>query len=277
MLKSGKTDDFVAVAPRRGRPASLSHDKAGNTTILIGLDLLKHIAAARRPLALSEIALQLDMSASRTHRYLSSLQHAGFVRKNSDTGHYDIGPATIEIGIAALERVDGAQVAADIMKDLTNKTGLCSYLCVWGSNGPTVVRSELGLVQTAVRIHEGTNLSMLTATGQIFHAFMPESKTIELVERDIALWNGGFPEPVTSLDQILLGCTRVRKQRFARTRGMRNPTWTAFSCPIFGSSGEFKMALTLIGVSALFDTNINGSVANELRAASKKISEVRRA
>jgi len=135
MLKLPNPDEFAAPAPRRGRPARLSPDKAGNTTVLIGLDLLKHIAAARRPLALSEIADQLDMSASRTHRYLSSLQHAGFVRKNTGTGHYDMGPATIEIGIAAMERVDGAQVAADIMKDLTNKTGLCSYLCVWGSNG----------------------------------------------------------------------------------------------------------------------------------------------
>jgi DNA-binding IclR family transcriptional regulator len=219
----------------------------------------------------------LDMSASRTHRYLSSLQHAGFVRKNADTGHYDMGPATIEIGIAAMERVDGAQVAADIMKDLTNKTGLCSYLCVWGSNGPTVVRSELGSVQTAVRMREGTNLSMLTATGQIFHAFMPEAKTRELVERDLDLWNEVAPEPLTSLEQVLRGRARVQKLGIARSRGMRNPTWTAFSCPIFDGGGEFKMAMTLIGVSALFDINMDGSVARELRAAGEKLSRVRRA
>lgn len=277
MLKLPNPDEFAAPAPRRGRPARLSPDKAGNTTVLIGLDLLKHIAAARRPLALSEIADQLDMSASRTHRYLSSLQHAGFVRKNADTGHYDMGPATIEIGIAAMERVDGAQVAADIMKDLTNKTGLCSYLCVWGSNGPTVVRSELGSVQTAVRMREGTNLSMLTATGQIFHAFMPEAKTRELVERDLDLWNEVAPEPLTSLEQVLRGRARVQKLGIARSRGMRNPTWTAFSCPIFDGGGEFKMAMTLIGISALFDINMDGSVARELRAAGEKLSRVRRA
>lgn len=269
--------ESAVTAPRRGRPALHAPDKAGNTTVLIGLSLLKHIASARRPLALTEIALQLNMSASRTHRYLSSLQHAGFVRKHSDTGHYDMGPATVEIGIAAMDRVDGAQVAADIMKDLTNETGLCSYLCVWGSNGPTVVRSELGAVQTAVRMREGTNLSMLTATGQIFHAFMPEVKTRALVERDLVLWNEIASDPLTSLEQVLRSRARVQKSGIARSRGMRNPNWTAFSCPVFDGGAEFKMALTLIGVSAFFDTNMDGGVARALRAAGEKLSRIRRA
>ena len=276
MVDLQKGLDLVAAAPRRGRPVRLSAEKAGNTTVLIGLELLKHMAAARRPLALTEIAQQLDMSASRTHRYLSSLLHAGFVRKLADTGHYDMGPATIEIGIAAMERLDGAQVATDIMKDLTNKTGLCSYLCVWGSNGPTVVRSELGSVQTAVRMREGANLSMLTATGQIFHAFMPDAKTRDLVARDLDLWNQVEPEPLTTLEQVLRGRARVQKLRFARSKGMRNPTWTAFSCPVFDTGGEFKMALTIIGVSALFDTHMDGPVARELRVAGDKLSRLRR-
>ena len=276
MLKAKERIDPATTAPRRGRPARLAADKAGNTTVLIGLDLLKHIAAARRPLALTEIARQLGMSASRTHRYLSSLQHAGFVRKNEDSGHYDMGSATLEIGIAAMERVDGSQAAADIMKDLTNKTGLCSYLCVWGSNGPTVIRSELGSVQTAVRVREGSNLSMLTASGQIFHAFMQEAETLDFVQRDLALWNQMSPEPATTLEQILRLRMRVQKLRFARSRGMKNPTWTAFSCPIFDLDGGFKMALTLIGVSALFDTHMDGMVARDLRAAADKLSRARR-
>ena len=276
MLESQDDPGFAVTAPRRGRPSRLSLEKAGNTTVLIGLEMLKHIAAALRPLALTEIALRLDMSASRAHRYLSSLHHAGFVRKNPDTGHYDMGPVTIEIGIAAMQRVDDARVSADIMKELTAKTGLCSYLCVWGSNGPTVVRSELGSVQTAVRMREGTNLSMLTATGQIFHAFMPEAKTRELVQRDLALWNSSSPETPSTMEQVLRGRARVQKMRFARSRGMRNPTWTAFSCPIFDAGGEFKMALTLIGVSTLFDTHIDGPVAEELRTAGDRLSRVRK-
>lgn len=58
MLKLPDTGDFKAPPPRRGRPARRSPVKAGHTTVLIGLDLLKHIAVARRPLALSGIEVR---------------------------------------------------------------------------------------------------------------------------------------------------------------------------------------------------------------------------
>ena len=221
---------------------------------------------------LTEIARAAGMSASRTHRYLSSLQHAGFVLQNESTGRYGIGPSTVEIGIAAMKSVDGSQIAAAVMKDLTERTALCSYLCIWGSNGPTVIRSEMGDVQTAVRMRIGTNMSLLTATGQIFLAFMPEARTRDLLLRDIRDWKEEAPDSSPSVEKLLRQRARVLKLGIAKTRGMRNPTWTAFSCPVFDPAGDFRMALTVIGVSALFDTSIDGPIARQLKASADRLS-----
>jgi len=257
---------------RRGRPAQLSTEAAGNSTALIGLELLKAIAKAARPMPLTEIARVAGMSASRTHRYLSSLQHAGFVLQNESTGRYGIGPSTIEIGIAAMKSVDGSQIAAAVMKDLTERTVLCSYLCIWGSNGPTVIRSEMGEVQTAVRMRMGTTMSLLTATGQIFLSHMPEERTRDFLKRDIEVWKLESPESTASVEKSMRLRARVQKMGIAKTRGMRNPTWTAFSCPVFDPNGDFRMALTVIGVSALFDTSLDGPVAEQLKASAKQLS-----
>ncbi len=262
----------ISPIPKRGRPTRLSSETAGNATVVVGLELLKTMSKAGRLMALTEVARETGMSASRTHRFLSSLQHADFVRKDERTGRYEIGPATIEIGIAALKRLDDLRIAGDVMRDLTVKTGLCSYMCSWGPNGPAVVRSEMGEVQTAVRMRIGSNLSMLTATGQIFLAYLPEEDTREFVMRDIEAWKLESPQRAASLESPARIRARVLRRGIARTRGMRNPTWTAFSCAVLDPFGGFRSALTVIGISSLFDIRIDGSIANCLKLAAQQLS-----
>ncbi len=257
---------------RQGRPARLSAGAAGNSTALVGLELLKAIAKAGRLMPLTEIAGAAGMSASRTHRYLSSLRHAGFVRQDPDTGRYEIGPATIDIAVAAMKSLDGGQNTVDAMRELTHRTGLCSYLCVWGSNGPTVIRDEMGDVRTAARMRIGSNLSLLTATGKIFLAWLPEELTRDTLKRDVDDWNRESPGASATVEESLRQRGRVRKSGVAKTQGMRNPAWTAFSAPVFDRAGAFRMALTVIGVSSLFDTRLNGPVASQLKASAGRLS-----
>jgi DNA-binding IclR family transcriptional regulator len=262
----------VHAPPRRGRPSQLSPEAAGNSTALAGLELLKLIAQAGRAMALTEIAQAAGMSASRTHRYLSSLQQAGFVQKDGLAGRYEIGPATLEIGIAAIRRYDFGQATTEIMQALTGATGLCSYLCIWGPNGPMVVRNEMGDVQTAARMRLGTNLSLLTATGQVFLAYMAGENTRALLVRDVEEWRSESGDMLVTFENALKSSARVRRVGIARTRGMRNPSWTAFSCPVFDPSGSFRMAMTVIGVSTTFDTKMDGAVARALKESAARLS-----
>jgi DNA-binding IclR family transcriptional regulator len=251
----------------------LTPEQAGNRTVLVGIEILQTVVRSKKAIALTDIAKQTAMSPSRTHRYIASLCKSGFLRQDPETGRYDVGPGAIELGISAMARIDGIRLAANVMEELTGKTRLVSYLCVWGSNGPTVIKNELGSVQTAVRVLEGTNLSMLTATCQIFLTYWPRAETIELFNRDLAEWNASAPTGrQMKAEDIEKVCKKVRVSQIARTTGMRNPTWTAFSAPVFGPGGKFMMALTLIGVSNLFDTRINGEVAGQLKSAAMRLS-----
>ena len=158
------------------------------------------------------------------------------------------------------------------METLTRDTQLVSYICTWGSNGPTVIRSEMGQVQTAVRMFEGSNLSLLTATGQVFVSHMTPEQTRSLLSRDIEEWNASSKGQHVVYEEFMQSCARVRTGGLARSVGMRNPTWTAFSAPVF-YHGKFRMALTVIGVARLFDTRMDGAVAQKLKASAHKMSE----
>ncbi len=176
-IDSRKTDSAAQHAgpraPAAGRPATRSPEAAGVRTLLMGITLLKTIARLPEPANLSDIARRAHLPVSRAHRYLTTLVQGGMLTVDPSTGLYRLGPAAVELGVAAMSSTDWLQIATNVMRGLTARTSLVSVLTVWGTNGPTVVRWEQGKLEAVVRIHEGINLSLLTtAAGQIFLAYL---------------------------------------------------------------------------------------------------------
>jgi DNA-binding IclR family transcriptional regulator len=265
---------MVAERSRRpGRPQTRPPETTGSRTILVGTALLKTIARLPRPATLSEIGRAGGMSASRTHRYLSSLVQSEFVQYDPRTGTYSLGPASIELGATALAKINAVGIASDAMRDLTEATRLVSHICVWGSNGPTVIRWEQGNLEAAIRIREGINLSLLTtSSGRIFLAYMDPKRIAERLARDVESWNRRAPaaERFTPA-KIRTLAQAIRERGLARAIGMSNPRVAALSAPIFERDG-LAMSLTLSGIEGSFDTSLDAAPARGLKAAADRVS-----
>ena len=260
----------------RGRPAKLSAEKAGSRTILAGLVLLQAVAQMKEPATLTEIAKAMGMSPSRAYRYLKSLTQAEFLKQEPSTGRYDIGLASIELGLAATARLDAVRLATELMRPLTDTTGLVSLLSVWGSNGPTVIKSEQGGLETAVRIREGANLSLpITAVGRIFLTYMPPGDIKSLLQRDIAMWNTTAAKgkrlgaaDITKLQE------EVRQHGLSHASGIRNPAVSALAAPIFAQGGRLAMCLALTGLIGSFDTSYDAAPAVQLKTTAQRLSRM---
>jgi DNA-binding IclR family transcriptional regulator len=260
----------------RGRPAKLSAEKAGSRTILAGLMLLQAVAQMKEPATLTEIAKARGMSPSRAYRYLKSLTQAGFLKQEPSTGRYDIGLASIELGLAATARLDAVRLATELMRPLTDATGLVSLLSVWGSNGPTVIKSEQGGLETAVRIREGINLSLpITAVGRIFLAYMAATEITPFLQRDITTWNATAAKGSRlSASAIAKLQDEVQQHGLSHASGIRNPAVSALAAPVFGQDGHLAMCLAVTGLIGTFDTSYNGMPATQLKAAAQRLSRM---
>ena len=260
----------------RGRPAKLPADQVGSRTIVAGLVLLQAVSQMKEPATLTEISKAMGMSASRTYRYLKSLTQAEFLKHDPATGRYDIGLASIELGLAATARLDAVRLATDLMRPLTDATGLVSLLSVWGSNGPTVIKSEQGGLETAVRIREGANLSLpVTAVGRIFLTYLAANEIKPFLQRDLDEWNGKAaksqklgPSDITKLQ------AEVRQHAMARASGTRNPAVAALAAPVFAQDGRLAMSLSLTGLIGSFDTDYAGKPAVQLKAMAQRLSRM---
>lgn len=257
--------------PARGRRGARS---PGNTTIATGARLLKVVASFDGPATLTRIAAAADMLPSRAYRYLRGLCDAGLLEQESGTGRYDLGPETLNLGLAAISRMDAVRQAFGVLPVLAEDTGLAALVSVWGSHGPTVIRCEHANLTAPIRIREGLVLPLLTTSaGNLFLAHQPEAETKGLLAREVKEWNalhkGRERMTARRIEEIK---SSVRRRGMARTIGLRTPIHANLAAPVFSHDGKLELTITLIGVKGTFSTAFSGPPAKELAAAAKELS-----
>ncbi len=269
-----KTKTKAKASQRSKRSADDALPSHGIRSITVGVSLLKAIASLGRPAALSEIARNADISASRANRYLLGLIANKLVTRNAITGRYDLGPEIVELGVAALGRIDAVRLGIESLAILTERTQVASVLCVWGTNGPTVIRWEHGDLPYALRVREGRTLTLLrSSSGRIFLAYYPPALTKHFIEKEMLQWNSSHPtsEAYTWAKVDEMRC-EVRKSGLARGRGEENPHVEGLAAPVFDINGRLAYAITLVSGVGSFKLGDNDPVPLALKAITSELS-----
>ncbi|ODT88627.1 MAG: hypothetical protein ABS78_05545 [Phenylobacterium sp. SCN 70-31] len=85
--------------------------------------VLAHLARAEAPLRLSQVAQDLDLQKSNTHRLLSTLSELGYVRKEPETGRYAPTLKIWELGACVISAHPAKRAAAPYLQELHRITG----------------------------------------------------------------------------------------------------------------------------------------------------------
>jgi DNA-binding IclR family transcriptional regulator len=191
---------------------------------------------------LSRLAEQAAMPAAKLHRYLQALIASGFAIQDNAGGRYSLGPAALEVGLAALRRLDPVEAAAAPLAALRDATGLTALFAVWANHGATVVRvvEALGAVTVVTRV--GSVLPLVgSATGLVFAAFLPPSDTAGLMPQ--------APSTRLKADATPLGALveTVRADRICLVHGMLLAGIDAAAAPVFGAGGHLVGVVTVLG------------------------------
>jgi DNA-binding IclR family transcriptional regulator len=257
-------------APRKRKTGAMP--RHGIRSIVVGVKLLNTLAELGRPAPLSEIATAAGMSPTRTHRYLLGLAGTRLVEQNPVSGRYDLGPQIVELGVTALGRVDAVRMATDMLAELSERTRLASLICVWGTNGPTVIRWEQADLASAVRIREGRNLPLLrSASGRVFLTYEKPATVEPFVKRELAATNSirgksAKPKDVESLRE------EVKRTGLGRNIGEEGGNLAALSAPVFDANGRLALCVTLISSLGSFSPDYDGPEAETLKSAAADLS-----
>ena len=257
------------------RPDAASDDAADSLSepkrqrriqsIEVGMRVLQALTEQQRPLALKELAALADMPPGKAHPYLVSFMAAGMVKQSPLTGHYELGPAALQMGLAALQQLDPLTEASQEAAVLATRADLSIALAVWGQLGPTVVRLDEPRYPLHVNLRVGTVMSLFnTITGRVFAAYLPEKMVRTMLEDEHRRVVGG-----TSADfdapEIQRLLTEIRASGIGRGLSMPQPGVNTLCAPVFDAAGHLALVMTMIGPEGAFDAEIDGPAGRLLR------------
>jgi DNA-binding IclR family transcriptional regulator len=253
--------------------APMEKNRRGIQSIEIGSGLLLQLARQVHPVALKDLAKAAGMTAGKAHPYMVSFLKVGFVTQ-TEAGHYELGPLALQLGLTRLQRMDPVKEATQVIEELARETGQSVAIAVWGNLGPTIVRLEEPIQPLHVNLRMGTVMSLTnTATGRLFAAYMPSKVVERLLDDDLARFGHGTAQVATltkkTFETLL---AETRKHGLSRIRGQPIPGIDALCAPVFDSAGHIVLGILVMGPSATFDSEWDGTVAKALRRCASEVS-----
>ncbi|MGH3516747.1 MAG: IclR family transcriptional regulator [Haloechinothrix sp.] len=216
-------------------------------TVERAVGILDVLAESSRDLGNNELARRAGVNVSTASRLLATLVQAELVRRVPETGRYRLGPRLVELGYAALARIDLRTLARAHLVALTEATGETATLSVPGEHSvitvdfvqsPSSVRSVAEMGRRAV--------PHATATGKVFLAYggeLPTGRLPSFTRRTIV-------DRPALVEQI----ERVRERGWAEAVGEREEDLNAVAAPVLDLVGDLIGVLGLQGPAARFGT-----------------------
>ena len=249
-------------------------ERAGIQSVEVGFGLLDALSRAPGALMLRDLAAAAGMSAAKAHRYLVSFQRLQLVVQDPSSTRYDLGPASLKLGLAALSRLDAVKLARERISGLTEQIGHTLALAVWGNRGPTVVHWEESPQAVTVNLRLGDVMPLLSsAGGRCFAAYLSRDAITPLLKDEIARTQKQSRTDVpATLAEARAVLDEVRQRGGARVVDTLLPGVVGFCAPVFDSDGHIALGIVALGPAGTFDPEWDGAVDRPLRAAARQLS-----
>lgn len=250
--------------------------RKGIQSLVTGFEVIDFLVKAGKPVPLREIAKGTGLSPSKLQFYLVSLVEVRVVHQDAGTGHYGLGPYSLQLGIAGLQQFDIFEATRARLDIFAERHGHSVFLGVWGNEGPTVVYRARGhRTGSLMELRLGSVLPVLrSALGQLFLAHLPARITNDQIlnelEKSAAL--PPLPEVPRDADEIAIRCGDIRTQGISRCRSGLLSDHTGLSVPVFDYRGKIVAGITVMAPLDGIDDDVDSEIANDLRTAAQEIS-----
>lgn len=237
-----------------------------------GLLVLEALAAARRPLTVTELGRKLGLSRSSTFRLTYTLGQMGFIEPAEGAKTFRLGPRVLNIGFAYLASQDLIEMARTDLELLRNNTNVSAHLairdhrevlylsCVQSRSG-FLSNMNVGTRLPAYATPMGWLLLSDLSSRELAALFASETfeKLTDLTPPDVQTLSNRIAESVAN--------------GYVISRGVIESGGSSVSAPVFDRSGRVVAAIDISGPDSAFAmAEIGGRYVDEVRSAAARIS-----
>ena len=212
-----------------------------------GLRILDEIIEAPAPLKLADIVRRFDMDRASAFRFLQTLEHRGFLRKDSTTKEYDVGGRIYYWASRLREKTRLIDTFHDHLERLAGITQQTTHLGLFVND--RVLLADFALSDSLVSIrHVIGMLEPLhsSAVGKAILAFLPQERREALINKlDFAKLT---KNTITNADDLLIDLAVTRDRGYAIDANETHEGLTCIARPIFNAE---KMPIASIGITCV--------------------------
>lgn len=195
-------------------------------------------------MGVTELASELDLPKSTTHRYLKTMTDNEYLVQEGTT--YHIGLRFLEIGEFARTRRDGFEMVKPKVEKIAEETGEKAQFIVEEHGKAVYVYQETGDQAVQLEFGVGARIQLhSTAAGKAIMAQWPEERVEEYIERH------GFSEltsqTIMSREELLAELEETRERGYGLNEQEHIEGFIAVGVPIFDSSNTVLGALSVGG------------------------------
>jgi IclR family pca regulon transcriptional regulator len=213
-----------------------------------GLAILSAFGSGRPLLGISDLAREIGLSRSTTHRYVATLAALGYLQQDTPTKKYRLGPRVLDLGFSAINSMELREVAAPHLRQLSDETGYTVNLAIL--DGTEIVYVErcrsarAGQREIDLNLHVGARLpAYCTSLGKVLLAFLrPDERRAKLAEIDLARRG---PNTITSRTALESELARVRERGFALNNEELAYGLRSIAAPVLTQDGVAAAAINI--------------------------------
>jgi DNA-binding IclR family transcriptional regulator len=237
-----------------------------------GLRVLEIVAAARRPLSITEIAAELELTRSSVFRLIYTLRHMGFLEEEQSK-LFTLGPRVLNIGFAFLASKDVIEIARPELEALRDETQVSAHLAIRDERDVLY----LSCVQTRSGFLSNMNVgsrvpAYASPMGWLLLSGMTPAELAALFrnERFTPLTD----QTPTSAKALIEAVEAAGRRGYVISRGIMEAAGSSISAPIVNRRKEVVAAIDISGPDSAFDLGeIDGRYLNAVQATARRISD----
>ena len=225
-----------------GRPGSYSQ------SLERGLAILSAFRSGRPLLGVSDLAREVGLSRSTTHRYIATLAALGYLQQDPATRKYRLGPRVLDLGFSAINSMDLRELAVPHLQALSDETGHTVNMAIL--DGPDILyiercrTSRQGQRDIDLNLHIGSRLpAYCTSMGKVLLANLPP-EALDEVLRQTEFHRRG-PNTLTAKSKLVAELERVRRDGLATNNEELAYGLRSIAAPVFSQNGEVAAAINL--------------------------------
>jgi DNA-binding IclR family transcriptional regulator len=210
------------------------------------LDILSLFSYAKPRWGITEIALAMNLPKGTIHNIVSTLDAAGFLKKDDETRKYSLGPKLFSLGTIMGGTLEINQKASGPAHRLAENTGLMCRVAIWDHDAALLTMEVTPHNYNALAQRIGPRVAAYcSALGKCLLAYLAGSEIKAYLDRtELTPFT---PRTISRKEALLKELKRTRKRGYAANNEEIAPGRASLAVPVFGSDRRVVSTISLAG------------------------------